>query len=114
MNSSHLSILNENSCVNCALGTCEFTRKDFIKKCLPFYQIDNYSIVSWDNDLLYKNNLEVHCKNDTSIYLDNERIFKAQERFMNADKLKRNTINFNDEIKYTIENRMGIILKKIS
>jgi len=65
-----------------------------------------------DNINLYKNNVEVHCKNDTSIYLDNDRIFKAQERFMNADKLKRSGNNCNDEIKYTIENRMGIILKK--
>jgi hypothetical protein len=64
-----------------------------------------------DNNNLYKNNLEVHCRNDTSIYLDSERIFKAQERFMNSDKLKK-IGNNNDEIKYTIENRMGIILKK--
>lgn len=65
-----------------------------------------------DNNNFYKNNLEVHSKNDTSIYLDSERIFKAQERFLNSNKFKKIGNNTNDEIKYTIENRMGIILKK--
>lgn len=72
-----------------------------------------------ENENQYKNNLNGNMdKNDTSIYLDSERIFKAQERFMNNEKLKynkknnNNCGNENDEIKYTIENRMGIILKK--